>query len=110
VREGICILLEMIGYEVTAVDSGEAAVALVLDQAPDFLLSDVSLAGMAGPEVARVLRQRWPLITVVLMSGYVEESMRTNAAREGWHFLQKPFELPDLARELRMATDAHHRC
>jgi len=109
VRGGIAILLEMIGYEITAVESAEAAIALVLDQAPDLVLSDVTLPGMSGPEMVRILRRRWPSVTIVLMSGYLDNIMRTDAAREGWHFLQKPFQLPDLARELLLAKESRLR-
>jgi DNA-binding NtrC family response regulator len=51
------------------------------------------------------LRERWPALKVVLMSGYIEEALRANASEQGWHFLQKPFELTDLARHLRAALD-----
>jgi CheY-like chemotaxis protein len=47
VRTGIGVLLEMIGYEVTAVGSAEEAIAIPLEPAPDLLLSDVTLPGIA---------------------------------------------------------------
>jgi len=39
----------------------------------------------------------------VLMSGYFEEASRTNAGERGWHFLQKPFDMAELTRHLRIA-------
>jgi two-component system, cell cycle sensor histidine kinase and response regulator CckA len=105
VRTGIEGLLEMIGYEVTAVGSGEEAIAISLEAAPDLLLSDVTLPGIAGLALGERLLERWPSMKVVLMSGYIEERLRANAAEQGWHFLQKPFELADLASHLRAALD-----
>jgi two-component system, cell cycle sensor histidine kinase and response regulator CckA len=105
VRFGIAALLELIGYEVTPVGSGEEAIALVMDPPPDLMLSDVTLPGMTGPALAEHMRERWPAVALVLMSGYVEDTMRTSAAKHRWRFLQKPFELADLARELKMAMD-----
>lgn len=105
VRAGIAALLEILGYQVTAVGSGEEAIAIALDAAPDLLLSDVTLPGMAGLALGERLSERWPSLKVVLMSGYVEEDLHANAIERGWQFLQKPFELTDLALRLREALD-----
>jgi two-component system cell cycle sensor histidine kinase/response regulator CckA len=103
VREGIAVLLETIGYAVIAVGSGEEAMAIPSDQPPDLLLTDVTLAGIGGSALGERLRERWPSLRVVLMSGYFEEASRSNAAERGWHFLQKPFDMAELARHLRAA-------
>jgi DNA-binding response OmpR family regulator len=103
VREGIAVLLETIGYRVIAVASGEEATAIPLQPAPDLLLTDVTLAGMDGSALGQRLRDRWPALKVVLMSGYFEEAARVNAGERGWYFLQKPFEMAELAGILRAA-------
>jgi two-component system cell cycle sensor histidine kinase/response regulator CckA len=103
VREGIAVLLETIGYAVIAVGSGEEALAIPADQPPDLLLTDVTLAGIGGAALGERLRERWPSLKVVLMSGYFEESSRTNAGERGWHFLQKPFDMAELTKHLRAA-------
>ncbi len=105
VREGVAILLEMIGYHVTVACRGEDALALALEPHPDLLLTDVTLPGIGGPALAERLRQRWPSLRVVLMSGYLDEASRSRAIDQGWLFLQKPFEIADLARQLRAALD-----
>jgi two-component system cell cycle sensor histidine kinase/response regulator CckA len=106
VRDGISVLLEMIGYEVVAVGSGEEALALPAEDRPDLLLSDMTLPGISGSVLGDLLRQRWPDLKVVLMSGYIEEALREDAGRRAWHFLQKPFELSELAASLRDALRA----
>jgi signal transduction histidine kinase len=103
VREGIAVLLETIGYRVIAVASGEEAMAIPFQPAPDLLLTDVTLAGMNGSALGQRLRDRWPALKVVLMSGYFEEASRVNAGERGWYFLQKPFEMAELASHLRAA-------
>jgi two-component system cell cycle sensor histidine kinase/response regulator CckA len=105
VRTGIALLLEMIGYEVITTGSGEEAIAIQLEDAPDLLLSDVTLPGIAGFELGERLQQRWPSLKVVLMSGYIDEALRASAIERGWHFLQKPFEMSQLASHLREALD-----
>jgi two-component system cell cycle sensor histidine kinase/response regulator CckA len=103
VRAGLGALLEVIGYEVTAVGSGEEAMELPAFPAPDLMLTDITLPGIPGLALGDQLRGRWPSLKVVLMSGYVEEALRTSASERGWHFLQKPFDLTDLASTLRAA-------
>jgi CheY-like chemotaxis protein len=103
VREGIAVLLETIGYVVVAVGSGEEAMAIPSDQPPDLLLTDVTLAGIGGAALGDRLRDRWPSLKVVLMSGYFEEASRTNGGERGWHFLQKPFDMAELTKHLRAA-------
>ncbi len=103
VREGIAVLLGIIGYDITAVASGEEALALALDPPPDVLLSDVTLPGIAGLQLGERLSERWPSLSVVLMSGYIEEAIRSGVMERGWLFLQKPFELKDLTHQIRSA-------
>lgn len=107
VRDGLSALLEWVGYNVVTASNGEEALALVMDPPPNLFLSDVTLPGIGGPATAKQLRERWPELKVVLMSGYADDAMRATASNEGWHFLQKPFEFADLERMLRIALLAH---
>lgn len=100
VRDGLTILLEMIGYEVIAVARGEEAIALPALPAPDLLLSDVSLPGIGGPAIASILTERWPELGVLLMTGYLDPATRDLASQRGWQILPKPFEVDELASRL----------
>ncbi len=101
-REGLQELLTELGYEVVAVASGEEAGRLPTDRPFDVLLTDLMLPGVGGPALADGLRERWPTLKVVLMSGYTEDEAVRRGVKEGEvHFLQKPFDVETLARELR---------
>jgi len=103
-RKGLVELLEFLGYEVTAVGSGEEAGVLPDEPAPDLLLTDLVLPGIDGAALAAGLRDRWPNLKVVLMSGYTEDEAVRRGVNEGdVHFLQKPFDMVALARALRAA-------
>ena len=103
-REGMADTLDLIGYAVTAVASGEDAQALPDEPAPDLLLTDLVLPGIGGAELAQLLRRRWPRMRVVLMSGYTTNAAVRAQVHEGTvRFLQKPFVMADLASELRSA-------
>ncbi len=100
VREGLAALLQMIGYDVMPVASGEEALALPSSPTPDLLLSDVSLPGISGPVLAQRLRERWSELRVTLMSGFIDNRTRDIARDERWFVLQKPFEFEQLEKQL----------
>jgi CheY-like chemotaxis protein len=100
-REGLSAILEMLGYSVVAVGAGEDAVGID-EQVPfSVVLTDSMLPGMPGIEVVRGLRERWPDIKAILMSGYTPPGASDAAiAAKEFQFLQKPFDMADLARTL----------
>jgi two-component system, cell cycle sensor histidine kinase and response regulator CckA len=105
-RQGLCEILTLLGYRPVAVESGEEALALPAFEPFDLLLTDVMLPGIAGPEVAFLLRSRWPSLQVVLMSGYAEdEADRRFVAIGCVRYLQKPFDMAALSKALRAALE-----
>ncbi len=109
VRGALAMLLETLGYQVTDVGSGEEAIESVAETAPDLLLTDLVLPGVDGASLAARLRDRWPGLKVVLMSGYTEdEVVRRNIDDGSVHFLQKPFDMRSLACEVSAALIADY--
>jgi PAS domain S-box-containing protein len=105
-REGLAEILTSLGYTVFAAASGEDAQALPAEPPFDLLLTDLMLPGIAGPELAAEMAGRWPRLRVILMSGYTEdEAVKGRIAAELVRFLQKPFGMARLAREVRAALD-----
>ena len=106
-RESVSGILEVLGYTVVAVGAGEEAVAIDKQVTFAVLLTDSMLPGMPGMEVVRRLRERQPDIKAILMSGYATPGVIDVAvAANEFHFLQKPFELADLARTLRTVLES----
>jgi PAS domain S-box-containing protein len=105
-RQGLTEILRMLGYDVVAVGSGEEAGLLPSQPGFDVLLTDMMLPGIAGEELARGLLDRWPALKVIFMSGYAQdEAVRRGALAGRVHFLQKPFDMASLAREIRAALE-----
>ena len=105
-RQGLAEILRMIEYDVVAVGTGEEAGLLPGDPGFDVLLTDLMLPGVAGSDVARGLSDRWPALKVILMSGYAQdEAVRRGALTGRVRFLQKPFDMATLAREIRAALE-----
>jgi two-component system, OmpR family, phosphate regulon response regulator PhoB len=56
IRDLVTFRLEQSGYQVIAVDSGPAALAAAKARHPDLAVLDVSMPGMSGIDVCRLLR------------------------------------------------------
>jgi two-component system, cell cycle sensor histidine kinase and response regulator CckA len=95
--------LRQSGYEVLEAGDGQEALKLV-SQDPKkvrLLLTDISMPGMDGRELARRVTAGRPKIKVVLMSGY--SAQIGGDEDEGslqWGFLEKPFTLEGLLQKV----------
>ena len=85
------------GWTVLSAESGEAALALLAEQAEGTklcaVLSDVVMPGMDGPALVRAVRSLHPGLPAILASGYAEEAVRGDLAAEDIAFLPKPYTL-----------------
>lgn len=75
VREGLKSLLDIEeDIEVVAeADSGMASLDFVDEKHPDVVLMDLKMPGIDGIETTRLIKERYPLIKVVLLTNYDEE-------------------------------------
>ncbi|MEK9969010.1 MAG: ATP-binding protein [Ferrovibrio sp.] len=92
------------GYTVIEAASGEQALALPADQLDrvELLISDVVMPNLDGPTLAAQLRGRRPELKILFISGYAEDSLRTNMAKSpDVNFLPKPFSLSQLAGKVK---------
>ena len=87
------VILERAGHTVFEAGTAEEAESVLLRAGPvDVLVSDVMLQQGRGPDLYALLRQRYPALRAVFMSGYAEESVLEEIARDpAMRFIQKPF-------------------
>ncbi len=84
-------LLEAEGYHVRQAADGQAALAAVTTEEPDVVLLDLALPGANGIQVLERLRERWPQLPVVMMSGRATLADAVSATKLGaFHFIEKP--------------------
>ncbi|MEP0775592.1 MAG: PAS domain-containing protein [Acidobacteriota bacterium] len=101
-RGALVEMLGELGYTVTAVASAEEARRLPDEPGFDVVVTDYLLPGVNGLELATALQRRWPDLKVIVMSGYAPEDVAGSLLASGHgHFLQKPFDMKDLARAVR---------
>ncbi len=106
------LALEAIGgFEVLSCGSGNEALELVQGFAPDFILLDVMMPGMDGPQTLKQLTELIDLsrIPVAFMTAKVQvqevELYRQLGASD---VIFKPFDPMQLATQVRQIWDQHH--
>ncbi len=97
------------GWRVLAVDSGEAALALIDAAAPVELaaiITDMVMPGMDGNALVRAVRERLrsPALPAIMVSGYAEATLRDDLETVATTFLPKPYSLKDIANVLEAAA------
>lgn len=91
-REVLSLLLEREGFTVECAMSGDAALVQLRTarEAPDLVLVDLQMPGLAGPALAEAMRRLCPPETLVLAMSGSSPQPSTMAAFDG--FLLKPFQ------------------
>ncbi len=91
-------MLSDLGHDVVEVHSGKEALALIDGGASfDLLITDYSMPGMTGAQLAKAMRDRLPALPILLASGYADlpSGMEIEVARLG-----KPYSQDQLAAML----------
>jgi hypothetical protein len=108
VRRLASVALRKSGYTVVEAANGNEAVALteMFPDRIDLLVSDVVMPGISGGEVAKRLRERWPGLKVLFISGYSDDLIvRKATSAKDAGFLQKPFTSSILTAKVREILD-----
>lgn len=96
------------GMRISTAGSGEAALQHALDDV-DIVLLDLGLPGIDGMATLDGLRQRSPLLPVIMISAHGDTRAAVQAVKGGaTDYLTKPFELDDLLATISstLALDA----
>lgn len=104
IRRALRINLTVRGYDVIEAASGEQAVGLVADRAPDVVLLDLGLPGIDGIEVLARLRA-WsdvPVIVLIVLTVRDREADKVAALDAGADdYVTKPFGMDEVLARLR---------
>jgi len=98
------VILQKIGYTVvTPLTPMEALRQFEQEKFRfDLLLTDVVMPEMSGAELAKQIAALRPDTRILFMSGYTSDYIvHHGVLEEGIHFIQKPFNMIELARKIR---------
>lgn len=93
-----------LGYEVLSANNAEEALN-ILKRNPDIevLFSDVVMPGMSGIDLGQKVRELFPNIKILLVSGYTEPALKSkNANLDDFQFICKPYRITDIVKNLQI--------
>ena len=109
VRSALSGVLKDEGYEVDAVDSGEAALDRFTRHSYDLVVLDVWLPGMDGLATLARMRERQVETQVVIISGHGNIESAVRAIKMGaFDFVEKPLSLEKTVLVVRNALRQRH--
>lgn len=88
------------GYQAVEAEDPGAALRLLENGSPDLLLTDFSMPGMTGLELAEHARRRDSTLKVLIVSGYADAGVIEASASEA-RLLRKPFDERELIEAVR---------
>jgi DNA-binding NtrC family response regulator len=98
-------VMEKEGYQVTATQSGAAAVALLASQDFDLVLTDLRMEGVDGMDVLRKSRELQPEAEVIFITGYATAESAVQALKHGaFYYIAKPFRLDEVRKVVAEAV------
>ena len=106
VRQIVCRSLEREGYGTVEAENRAAALGILAASPASIalVLSDVMMPQMTGVELEQAVREHWPALPVLLMSGRVtREVIAERSADHPKPILAKPFTLECLVEAVRGA-------
>ena len=94
IREVLQDVLADEGHRVITVEDGFRALEILEEGTVDLVILDVWLPNMGGIDVLKRVRDGWPEIEVVVISGHANINMAVQAVKIGaFDFLEKPLSL-----------------
>ena len=96
VRQIAVQALDAMGLQVREASDGVRALAEVERERPDLVLLDFSMPGMNGAQVALAMRERWPDLKIIFVTGYADPQQLEGVVGSAERVLRKPYRFEDL--------------
>jgi DNA-binding response OmpR family regulator len=103
-RETLSRILELEGYQVTAVASGEEAIVSLRLQPFDLMVVDLKMPGMGGMELLSRALDEFPKLRVIVLTAHGTLESVIEALRRRVHdYLLKPAQAEEIVESIRSA-------
>jgi CheY-like chemotaxis protein len=97
------------GYAVHVANDGQKAKELISEFRYDLVLLDLNMPGIDGISVAGILKQKWPSLPIIVITGFkgeYEDKLKKLNIHE--HVMDKPLGLLDLAKKMKQILGPIH--
>ncbi len=104
-------LLRKDGYEILMASNPQDAFELLATRAIAVIISDQRMPALPGTEFLHRVRELYPSVIRIILSGYTDLQTVTEAVNQGWvyKFLTKPWEDEALSAAVREAFEEYQR-
>ena len=104
-REMVKLLLNDEGYHVFEASNGKHAMEFLKKESPDLVITDIIMEEMDGVEIIMEIRENYPDIKIIAMSGgskiSAEEYLDSASDLGADRVFTKPFALPDMLKAIK---------
>jgi two-component system, NtrC family, response regulator GlrR len=104
----LTIRLKSNGYQVTAVESGQRALAAIAAARPDLVLTDLRMEGMDGMALFEEIQAAYPGLPVIILTAHGSIPDAVGAVKRGvFGYLTKPYDADELLSQIERALTLH---
>ncbi|HEY3783232.1 MAG TPA: sigma-54 dependent transcriptional regulator [Fimbriimonadaceae bacterium] len=94
IRRILQVAFEKVGYTAVTAEDADQALSMVTKEAPDCVITDVTMPGRTGYELLRDIKAFNPAIPVVIITAFGTIPQAVQAIRDGaFEYVTKPFDL-----------------
>lgn len=101
-RESLKMILKS-HYRIESAENGMAAMGILLEEKKiDLVTMDIRMPGPSGIEVLKKIKERWPSVEVLMVTGYGTLRTAMDAIHYGaCDYLLKPFDIDEIVAVVR---------
>src|SRR6476619_7453136 len=104
----LAIRLKANGYDVTAVENGQRALASIAAARPDLVLTDLRMDGMDGMALFQEVQASYPGLPVIILTAHGTIPEAVTAVKRGvFGYLTKPYDAEELRGQINRALTLH---
>ncbi|MDP2751885.1 MAG: response regulator [Rhodocyclaceae bacterium] len=100
-------LFRPLGYKIHTAEGGAAGLALLDSEPVDLVVSDMRMPNMDGAQFLEQVRQKWPEVIRILLTGYADVSSTIAAINKGeiYRYITKPWDDIDIVLLVKHALE-----